>query len=107
MKKYDLYKVNIYPSAEKDLREIKNYFENSLHTSTKNLFEKFYKDIGLLETFPFSFPAVKDPFLNSLGYRMIAIDNYIVFYVVQDDEVQIHRFIYGKQIGRASCRERV
>jgi len=35
------YKINIYPSAEKDLLEIKEYFVNKLKTSPNNLFQKF------------------------------------------------------------------
>lgn len=93
----EIFKVKIYPSAERDLREIKTYFENTLCISVKRLFTKFYKDIDLLETFPFSFPAVKDPYLNSLGYRMIPIENYIIFYIIKDKEVQIHRILYGKR----------
>jgi toxin ParE1/3/4 len=93
----DSYKVLIYPTAESDLREIKDYFQNTLQTSADKLFSKFYKDIELLESFPFSFPLVRDPYLSSLGYRMIPVDNFLVFYVVKDKEVQVHRFIYGKR----------
>ena len=31
------------------------------------------------------------------GYRMFPIDNFLVFYVIENDEVQIHRFLYGKR----------
>jgi len=93
----DSYKVLIYPTAENDLYEIKDYFENTLQTSADNLFRKFYNDIDLLETFPFSFPLVRDPYLSSLGYRMIPVDNFLIFYIVKEKEVQIHRFIYGKR----------
>lgn len=89
--------VKIYPAAEHDLRDIKNYFEKTLCTSPKKLFAKFYKSIDLLETFPLAFPAVKDSYLNSLGYRMIPIDNYIIFYVIKGKEIQIHRILYGKR----------
>lgn len=50
------YKVIIYPTAEKDLREIKEYFETKLYISANKLFNKLYKEFDLLESFPFSFP---------------------------------------------------
>ncbi len=75
----------------------KTTFKIHCKTSADKLFSKFYKDIELLESFPFSFPLVRDPYLSSLGYRMIPVDNFLVFYVVKDKEVQVHRFIYGKR----------
>jgi hypothetical protein len=39
--------VLIYPTAEKDLFEIKEYFETTLKTSAIPLFEKFYASIDI------------------------------------------------------------
>ncbi|HBD95311.1 MAG: hypothetical protein A2015_12840 [Spirochaetes bacterium GWF1_31_7] len=91
------YKINIYPSAEKDLLEIKEYFVNKLKTSPNNLFQKFYDSLDLLEFNPTIHSLVKDTYLNQLGYRMYPIDNFLVFYVIVNDEIQIHRFLYGKR----------
>lgn len=91
------YQVLIYPSAEKDLLEIQYYFENKLKVSANKLFEKFYLSIDILETNPLIHPLLQDPYLNQLGYRMITIDNFLLFYVIEADEVQIHRFLYGKR----------
>lgn len=76
------YNIRIYPSAEKDLIEIKDYFINKLKVSPNNLFEKFYKSIDTLEENPFIFPLIKDTFLNQLGYRMVPIDNFLLFYII-------------------------
>jgi addiction module RelE/StbE family toxin len=91
------YSVLIYPKAENDMQETKTYFEEILKTSHKPLFEKFLTKIDLLEKNPFIFPLLKDTYLNQLGYRMIPIDNFLVFYVIIGKEVQIHRFIYGRR----------
>jgi addiction module RelE/StbE family toxin len=91
------YRVLIYPSAEHDLLEIKEYFETTLKTSSTPLFEKFYAHLDMLETNPFAYPCLKDAYLHQLGYRMIPIDNFLVFYIVKEDVVQIHRFLYGKR----------
>jgi len=89
--------VRIYPRAENDLIEIKEYFEQKLKTSPNGLFSKFYESITILETNPLIYPLLKDPYLNQLGYRMIPIDNFLLFYVIENDEVQIHRFLYGRR----------
>ena len=91
------YSIRIYPTAENDLREIKDYFQNKLNTSHINLFQKFYDAIDLLESNPFIHPLLDDTYLDKLGYRMIPIDNFLLFYVIENKEVQIHRFIYGKR----------
>jgi addiction module RelE/StbE family toxin len=91
------YQVLIYPSAENDLIEIKEYFLYKLKISPNNLFEKFYKLIDTLEKNPHLFPLLKDPFLNQLGYRMIPIDNFLLFYIIDNETVQIHRFLYGRR----------
>lgn len=91
------YDVLLYPSAESGLYDIKQYFEQVLKVSPTHLFQKFYDSIEYLEKNPFMYPLVKDPFLSQLGYHMITIDNFLVFYIVTGNEVQIHRFLYGKR----------
>ena len=91
------YSVLIYPKAENDLSEIKTYFEEVLKTTSISLFEKFFKEIDNLEDNPYAYPLLKDPHLNHLGYRIIPIDNFIVFFIIKDKEVQIHRFLYGRR----------
>jgi len=91
------YKVLIYPTAESDLFDIKDYFVQVLKIPPNNLFQKFYDAIDRLETNPYTFPLVKDPYLNQIGYHMIPIDNFLLFYLIIEKEVQIHRFIYGKR----------
>jgi toxin ParE1/3/4 len=91
------YKVLIYPTAEKDLHDIKEYFKNKLKISSNHIFEKFYSNIDTLEKNPFLFPLLEDSYLHEQGYRMIPIDNFLIFYIVKNKEVQIHRFLYGKR----------
>jgi len=91
------YKVRIYPSAENDLMESKDYFVNKLQTSPNELFDKLLKTMDVLEENPFIFPLLKDIFLNQSGYRMVPIDNFLLFYSIENSEVQIHRFLYGKR----------
>jgi toxin ParE1/3/4 len=91
------YNVLIYPTAESDLLDIKEYFVHVLKTSPNTLFQKFYDKVDLLEANPYTFSLVKDSYLNQIGYRMIPIDNFLLFYLIVEKEVQIHRFIYGKR----------
>ncbi len=91
------YTIKIYPTAQNDFLEVKDYFENKLKISPNNLFQKFYESLDLLEANPLIHPVMIDTYLNQLGYRMYPIDNFLVFYVVENTEIQIHRFLYGKR----------
>ena len=91
------YSVLIFPKAENDLIETKTYFEDILETSSKSLFEKFFKEIDTLEENPYIFPLAKDTILKQFGYRIIPIDNYLIFFIIKDKEIQVHRFLYGRR----------
>jgi plasmid stabilization system protein ParE len=91
------YNVLLYSNAEADIAETIDYIENHLKASANHILEKIHRSIDLLSDNPFIYPLLKDPYLNSLEYRMIPIDNYLLFFLVVDKEVQIHRFLYGKR----------
>lgn len=91
------YKVLVYPSAQKDLNEIKNYFLNILKTSSNSVFKKFLEQVQILKEHPLMYPVHQDSLLKLIGYRVVPIDNYLMFYVVKGDSVQIHRVLYAKR----------
>lgn len=91
------YEVIITPSAQKDLTEIKSYFTNVLKTSLNSIFEKFLEQVKILKVHPFTYKVHQDPLLKLVGYRIIPIDNYLMFYVIKSNIVQIHRVLYAKR----------
>jgi plasmid stabilization system protein ParE len=91
------YNVLLYQNAETDIADTIDYIENHLKASPNMLLDKILKCIEMLSNNPFIYPVVKDPYLSSLEYRMIPIDNYLLFFIVVGEEVQIHRFIYGRR----------
>ena len=91
------YEVIITPSAQKDLTEIKSYFTNVLKTSSISIFEKFLEQVKILKVHPFTYKVHQDPLLKLVGYRIIPIDNYLMFYVIKSNIVQIHRVLYAKR----------
>ena len=91
------YKVLVYPSAQKDLNEIKNYFSNILKTSSNSVFKKFLEQVQILKEHPLVYPVHQDSLLKLIGYRVVPIDKYLMFDVVKGDSVQIHRVLYAKR----------
>ena len=77
------YEVLIFPRAEQDLADTRDGFLNVLSTITQ------------LEHHPLIYPPVKDSLLQAKGYRFVPIDNFLLFFVVVGNQVQIRRFLYG------------
>jgi len=91
------FKIEYLPSAANDLTEIVNYIKNDNQPAEINLVSKIDESISHLSQFPYLGSSPKDIRLYSLGYRMLIIENYIVFYVVLEDIVEIRRVISGKR----------
>ena len=89
------YEVRYLPTAEKDLNEIFDYILKDDPGAAAALFEKFDDAIAQLSYHPEMGVFPRDERLNSLGYRMLIIGKYLVFYVVKPKIVQIRRIIHG------------
>lgn len=98
MKKYNIYVSYL---AEKDLEEIVLYIQNKLYAPKVALeflggFELFIENLSVM---PFKNPLVKDKRLALKGYRFYIIDNYLIFYIINEKElcVDIHRILYSRR----------
>jgi plasmid stabilization system protein ParE len=59
--------------------------------------DKIDETIKRLGQFPLSCPEPDDERLTNLKYRMIVIGSYNVFYVFNNDRVQIRRILHGSR----------
>jgi addiction module RelE/StbE family toxin len=95
------YTLKFTKVAVEDLDSIYYYLYNKifLDSIVIELLEKIEGNILRLKKFPLSCSFVSDKFLRSKGYRKLIIDNYIVFYIVNEvhKEVIIMRILYSKQ----------
>lgn len=91
----ETYKVKIYPAAKQDLLEIIDYLNTLSREAALRYYDLLTEDIASLATMPERYPRPKDLALAAKGYRYLAVKNYLVFYVVSGDTVQIRRILYG------------
>ena len=89
--------IQYLPSAQQDLINILNYIKQDNPTAAYKLIQEIDEVISKLEDFPNIGVIPKDLRLKSLGYKMLVIDNYLVFYVVLDTTVEIRRIIHSKR----------
>lgn len=93
-----MHKLKYLPLAQKDLREITDYIADILKAprAAVDLVDALDNSISRIQQFPYSskvYQAIKPP---DAEYRMLPVKNYLVFYVVNELEVEIHRIIYAK-----------
>lgn len=95
------YTIKMTPKAVDDLDNIYKYISEELFAkfSATDILERIEKEIMRLRKFPFSCNYVADEYLRNKGYRKLIIDNYIVFYLIEEENKQviIMRVLYGKQ----------
>jgi len=96
MKKY---KIRYLEMFETDVQETVKYIAKTLqnHAAAQSLLEEIYKEIHKRSEMPFLSESVRllyDP--HNLYYR-IYVKNYVIYYVVIDDIIEIRRFLYGKR----------
>lgn len=95
------FKIKMTPKAYNDLDEIYSYIAEDLYnqSAADNLMEKIETNIMRLKDFPFSCSFVTDEMLKDRGYRKLIVENYIAFYLVREEEMQVvvMRVLYSGQ----------
>lgn len=95
------YNIEITEPAEKDLYEIGQYIATELLEPdiARKIVEKIGEAILKLEELPLRNALVADERLALRGIRKIMVDNYIVFYIVTEEQktVTLVRILYGRR----------
>lgn len=87
--------IRYLSTAQRDLSEIFEYIKKDRPGAASGLLEKFDKSIAALAANPYLGVTPKDDRLKRLGYRILVVDKYLVFYVLKPKTVQIRRVIHG------------
>lgn len=93
-----MHKLKYLSLAQKDLRDIISYIADKLKApkAALDLVDDLDNSISRLQQFPYSCKLYQAMEPLESEYRMLPVKNYIVFYVVNEHEVEIHRIIYAK-----------
>lgn len=89
-------KIKIFTLAMSDMDNILDYITNELgnpHAAVNLIhdFEKAFENIGY---FPEKCPFVNNEFLKDGTLRKLSVRNYLIFYRIRNEEVQIVRVLY-------------
>lgn len=91
------YKLKIFPLARLDMEQIFDYIAVDLCNSSAALgqindFEKAFENVCI---FPESCPCINNEYVKDKSLRKLVVNNYIAFYRIKNDEVQVIRVLYG------------
>lgn len=96
-----MYKLEFLPIAKNDMLEIVKYISNELKnlTAASRLAEEFISSAEKVCDFPYSNNVYTPIKPLGLEYRRILVDNYLMFYTVDEDTktVTIMRVLYAKR----------
>lgn len=92
-----MYTLNITESFKNDLKSTVDYIKQNFQAPIaaqrlKNQVKMTYKKI---KNNPLIYPIVHDEYLASLGYRFVVIKNFMLFYKVNKNIIEVMRFLYG------------
>ena len=103
------YSIHITRAAERDMVAAADHIEFVLLNpqAADDLLDEADKRIWELAAFPEKYALVGDPVLKAWGIRLVALQNYIVFYTISEEQntVYVLRFLYGKRNWAAILRQ--
>ena len=91
----DKYEIRFLGIAEEDFVEIISYIAADNPTAAETIANNIEKNINLLSENPELGRIPRDEDIKNLGYRYIIIQNYIVFYTIEERTIFIHRILHS------------
>jgi addiction module RelE/StbE family toxin len=86
------------PIAVEDLTAIIDWIALDSPIRAGVFIENLEKRIGALEEQPLMGRLPRNERLKAAGYRVLILDDYLVFYVVRGQVIQIHRVVHGSRL---------
>ncbi len=89
------FKIRLLKIAEEDFTEIVSYIAADNIKAANSLADKIEKNLELLSKNPKLGRIPRDEEIRNLGYRYIIIQNYIIFYTIDDKTILVHRILHS------------
>jgi len=88
------YNLRLLRAAEEDLSEILNYIAAENLSAAVTLTDKIENDLTILSENPFMGRVPRDEEIKNLGYRYLIVQNYIIFFTIEDNTIFVHRILH-------------
>jgi plasmid stabilization system protein ParE len=89
------YTIRLLRLAEEDVAEILAYIAAERPSAAEALAAKIEKNLGHLARDPSIGRLPNDADLLGLGYRYLIVEDYLVFYTIEERNIIVHRIVHG------------
>ena len=89
------YTVRLLSIAQQDLVDLVSYLAAENSRAAAEVLGHIEARLEALQSHPFVGRVPHNPKLTALGYRVLVIDNYLVFYKVKGNAVLVYRILHG------------
>jgi len=91
----DKYQIRFLKIAEEDFTEIVSYISADNPKAANAIANKIEKNLELFSENPLLGRIPRDEEVRKLGYRYLTVQNYIIFYTIENKTIYIHRILHG------------
>lgn len=93
------YNIEYSKESKEDLIGIKQYIKYNLQEpeTAQKLISKIRNEINNLKHNPQIYGVIDDDLVKKLEIRKLIVDNYMVFYKIKNDNIEIVRIMYGRR----------
>ena|SRR3990172_344219 len=89
------YTIRLLQAAEEDFKEIITYITLDNPSAAETIAHKIEKSLSNLSTYPLIGKIPNEEELATMGYRFLVVQNYLIFYTIEDQIILVHRIIHG------------
>ena len=89
------FQIRLLKIAEEDFTEIVSFIADENPIAAEAIADKIEKNLELLSENPKLGRIPRDEEIRNLGYRYIIVQNYIIFYTIEERTIFVHRILHG------------
>jgi toxin ParE1/3/4 len=87
--------IQLLGVAEDDLNDIITYIAADNIPAAESILAKIEKSLSCLSRHPYLGKIPHEEELARLGYRFLVVQNYLIFYTIEEQTILIHRILHG------------
>ena len=91
----DKFQIRLLKIAEEDFTEVIKFIADDNPNAAEAIVAKIEKNLELLSKNPYLGRIPRDEEIRNLGYRYIIVQDYIIFYTIEESTILIHRILHG------------
>ncbi|MDD5435069.1 MAG: type II toxin-antitoxin system RelE/ParE family toxin [Nitrospira sp.] len=89
------YTIRFLQAAEEDFKEIITYISLDNRSAAEAVADKIENSLSNLSAYPLIGKIPDEEELSGMGYRFLIVQNYLIFYTIEDQTIWVHRIIHG------------